>query len=149
MGSDVSNNDVGGLNAVSVTSESGGVYSRVKTHNAVPLTRRARNIKIIEDVCAIHGVAYRELMSHDRRHKVVDARHEAIALIAKHNPDFSFPRIGKIFNRDHTTVMFALQRHGMTRKDGLPFAKVQGPSRALKKGVFTTTTEGENAHENS
>lgn len=149
MPTDDGNNFNTTLNAVSVTSESGGGYSPVRTHNAVPLTRRARNIKIIEDVCALHGVAYREVMSSDRRHKVVDARHEAIALIAKHNPDFSFPRIGKIFNRDHTSIMFALQRHGMLRKDGQPFAKVQGPSRALKKGVFTTTNEGENAHENS
>lgn len=146
MTTDDANNFNADIHRQVVTGESIGGEQAARPHHMDALTRRARNKRIIEDVCAITGVAYRELMGRSRYHKVVDARHLAIALIAKANPDYSYPRIGKIFQRDHTTVMFAVQRHGKTRKDGKPFAKFQGPSRALEKGVFKST-EGETTHE--
>lgn len=112
------------------------------------LTRRARNKKIIQDVCAKHGVSYACVMSKRRDHNIVDARHEAIALMHKANPDFSLPRLGLIFGRDHSTILFALQRHGKVKRNGAPYRKNRSSKRAVKVGVFATT-EGETAHENS
>ena len=127
----------------SVVSDPQGVEA-ARWNNPKGLTRRERMLETVREVAHKHGVAMSEIFSRDRTHRVVDARHEAIARVHQANPDMSFPRIGRLFGRDHTTVMFAVQRHGKLRLDGRPYAKVQGPARVLKTGVFTTTKETNN-----
>ncbi|MBX3751922.1 MAG: hypothetical protein KF897_17725, partial [Opitutaceae bacterium] len=49
-----------------------------------------------------------------RTRHVVEARFEAIRLVRAARPDLSLPAIGRLFNRDHTTILHALKRAGTT-----------------------------------
>ena len=62
--------------------------------------------EIILDVLHRHGVTRDELMSRSRREKYVDARVEIASRLA--DLGFSYNRIGKILDRDHSTVAFWL-----------------------------------------
>lgn len=65
---------------------------------------------IAEEVCARHGVTMTEMISHRRAMRVVPARFEAIWRCHKETP-MSLPQIGKHFDRDHTSVLYAIRRH--------------------------------------
>ena len=43
-----------------------------------------------------------------RLRHVVLARHDCMRRIKDKRPDWSYPTIGRFFNRDHTTVMYAV-----------------------------------------
>lgn len=59
-----------------------------------------------QSVADVHNVHIRDLLGTGREKRVVRAR----AHLYKHARDMglSYPRIGKIFGRDHTTIMHAL-----------------------------------------
>lgn len=64
--------------------------------------------QIIESVSFRHQISIGEMLG-PRRHKAVkEARWEAINLVRQHKPHLSLPQIGRIFNRDHTTILNAL-----------------------------------------
>jgi chromosomal replication initiator protein len=63
-------------------------------------------LSIIERAAAKHGVET-EFLRQDRRDAAtVAARHDAMQRIRR-ELGWSYPRIGRLFNRDHTTVMHA------------------------------------------
>ena len=62
--------------------------------------------EIILDVLHRHGVTMDELMSRSRKEKLVDARVEIASRLV--DIGFSYSRIGKILERDHSTVAFWL-----------------------------------------
>jgi predicted transcriptional regulator len=62
--------------------------------------------EIILDVLHRHGVTIDELMSRSRREKFVDARVEIASRLV--DLGLSYNRIGKILERDHSTVAFWL-----------------------------------------
>ena len=61
-------------------------------------------------------VRIEDLLGPRRSAKLVEARHKAIIAVALERPKLSLPQIGKLFNRDHTTIMHALQKHGVDRR---------------------------------
>lgn len=63
---------------------------------------------IIEGVSDQFGVTEKEMKSKSRTHRIVRARWAAFYFIRKHR-GYSMPRIGGIFNKDHSTVVTALQ----------------------------------------
>lgn len=74
-------------------------------------------IDIIRIVAAKHGVSVTDIKSQTRTLHIVEARHEAMALVYQLRPDLSLPAIGRVFGRDHTTVLHAARKLGVFRGD--------------------------------
>lgn len=65
---------------------------------------------ILAMACRRHGLKISAVVG-DRRHKpLVECRQEAAWLIAKYT-DLSYPRIGALLGKDHTTILYAVRRH--------------------------------------
>lgn len=62
-----------------------------------------------------HGVSIERLMSRKRAGGAADARMDAMATIYRHT-QLSTPGVGRLFGRDHTTVVYALKVTGGSRK---------------------------------
>lgn len=65
---------------------------------------------IIMEVAIAHGVSYEDILGRSRARHLVAARHEAIYEVRKRRPHLSLPQIGRIFKRDHTSILHALRR---------------------------------------
>lgn len=67
--------------------------------------------QILQDVSARHGFSVHELtVSRCREHKLVVARQELMFLLYQPRK-FSFDRVGKFINRDHSTVFNGIRAH--------------------------------------
>jgi len=66
---------------------------------------------IIETVAARHGVTVAEILGTRRTKPIVNARHAAIVQVCKLRSTLSLPQIGRIFHRDHTTIMHAVCKY--------------------------------------
>lgn len=58
------------------------------------------------------GVTVENVLSARRSRYLVEARHACIAAVLKMRPDLSYPRIGKFFNRDHTSIIHVAKKSG-------------------------------------
>ncbi len=65
--------------------------------------------KIISTVSKFYGVAVEDIKSRKKLENIVNARHIAVYLI-RDLTDLSLKEIGKIFGRDHTTVMASIEK---------------------------------------
>lgn len=65
---------------------------------------------VIALVAADFDMAARDLTSRETGSSVVRARYAAMAVLKAARPDLSFPRIGQLFARHHSTVISALSR---------------------------------------
>lgn len=75
----------------------------------ITCTPRERADQICVWVAQAHGFSIKDLIGQDRRRPVALARFEAWA--ALHAIGWSTPRIGRKFNRDHSTIVHGIQRH--------------------------------------
>jgi hypothetical protein len=83
-----------------------------KTHYApFNFLKRPGPQAIVKLVALKHGVSSREILGHQRYLRIVAARHESMWLIHTHCPWLSIPEIGRVFGRDHTTVLHALSKY--------------------------------------
>lgn len=76
---------------------------RVNVHKAEPDHRL-----ITAAVAKVHGLTIQDLLSTSRVYKVKMARHHAMWEIRQRKLAFSLTRIGKLFGRDHSTVINSL-----------------------------------------
>lgn len=65
--------------------------------------------EIIDLVANAHDIPTENLRGRSRRADIVRARHAAMYAVRQHT-DLSYPAIGRLFNRDHTTVIHAVTR---------------------------------------
>jgi len=72
---------------------------------------------MIADVARRHGLTYREMISPARDQRHVRARTEAIVLVKQTKPHLSYPQLGRIFRRDHSTILHALGLRARQRGD--------------------------------
>lgn len=63
--------------------------------------------EIIQAVCNALEVTKDDLIGITRKRPVVIARQIAIGLIRKYNPEAKLVNIGKLFNRDHSTIIYS------------------------------------------
>ena len=86
-------------------------------HNTQPApTPKQFTMAIVESVVARHpGVTVDDVFGNSRRRPIINARFEAIAEVAQSRQHWSFPTLGKLFNRDHSTIMSALQKVGVKK----------------------------------
>lgn len=82
--------------------------------------------EIISRVGALHGYTLAEITGPRLEKKLVQARFDAIKAVADHRPDLSLPQIGRIFNRDHTSILHALRKRGGRRPEQ---GQVRGPEQ--------------------
>lgn len=61
-------------------------------------------------VAAGHGLTIEDLRGRSRVRQIVLSRQEAMALI-RINTSHSLPKIGRFFNRDHTTVLHGIRAY--------------------------------------
>ena len=62
------------------------------------------------EIAAVHGYSLNELRDHDRRPDRVKARWAIFWALRSDPYRWSLPRIGKLMDRDHTTVMYGIDR---------------------------------------
>lgn len=79
------------------------------------LSTRPGHREIIEHVAHSYGVTVEAIMSKSRMDKIAEARHAAIRAVANSRPDWSLTMIGKVFGRDHTTILHSLRK---TKREG-------------------------------
>lgn len=71
--------------------------------------------QIIQMVATAKGFPLEEILGNSRNRSVVEARFDAIKAVADARPDMSTPQIGRIFGKDHTTIIHALSKRGGRR----------------------------------
>ena len=71
---------------------------------------KSRMTAVIRETAEKHGLTEKELMAATRKVNVVKARQEAIYRI-RHEVQKSMSEIGRFFNKDHTTILHALEKH--------------------------------------
>ena len=65
--------------------------------------------EIIETVANHFGYMSVDLLGISRKKAIVEARHIAIYFIRLKNPMLTFKKIGQIFGKDHSTIIFSVQ----------------------------------------
>lgn len=64
-------------------------------------------------VLAWHGLTFQDAISYRHRVKWRDARRDAIVAVKLAYPRLSLPALGRIFRRDHTTILYHLRKAGV------------------------------------
>ncbi|MGD9868943.1 MAG: helix-turn-helix domain-containing protein [Hyphomicrobiales bacterium] len=64
-------------------------------------------------VIAWHGIAEDTVFSPCRERPVVAARWDAVVAVATTFPRLSLPKLGQIFGRDESTILYALRKRGV------------------------------------
>lgn len=78
--------------------------------------------QIIENCARLYNCRAEDIVGPIRFANFVEARHRAMFEVASQMPWMSFPQIGRIFgNRDHSSIMFAVQKHGLPPRKGKQF----------------------------
>lgn len=78
-----------------------GVYSKPKGK------------EIIKRVCWENYADVADVLGTSRNRRIVAVRQRAMAEVRKQRPDLHLTDIGRLFNRDHTTVLHALKKMGV------------------------------------
>lgn len=82
-------------------------------------TPRRRCMEIVSAVAAEAGVTVADILGPRRNIPVVRARHEAMRAVARAFPQMSLPQVGRLFQRDHTTILNALRGGSAKSRDEL------------------------------
>lgn len=85
------------------------------------LTSEKLSDRILREVCERHKIDLHDVLSNRRTKNLVTARFE-IAFRLKSETLFSLPQIGKIMNRDHTSILHAIRRYEAHR-DGVKYTR--------------------------
>jgi chromosomal replication initiator protein len=67
-------------------------------------------MRVTEEIAESHGVTLDMVLGPERSDHIVRAREHALAVV-RWSTGLSFPAIGNIFDRDHSTVMSAVRRY--------------------------------------
>lgn len=104
---------------------------------------------IIRLVALRTGVSADDIIGPRRHRPIAAARKAAIKLVHSHCPHLSMPAIGRIFHRDHTTILFSLGR--TARKSSyVPAANRVAPAipyNAQERGLQTLKPESFRANQ--
>ena len=72
---------------------------------------RAKIMREVEAIAEKSGLTLKDILGTSRLRVIVKARHAAWAHVARTQPWISSPQLGRMFNRDHSTILFALHKH--------------------------------------
>ncbi|WP_104663357.1 helix-turn-helix domain-containing protein [Ensifer adhaerens] len=88
---------------------------------------------IIEEVLGAYpGISFEEIIGVGRERRLVEPRHRCMTAVYDERPDLSLPALGRIFQRDHTSVLHAVNKRapGDNRRRG----RAHRPGRPLVDG---------------
>ena len=85
-------------------------YRGLETYGPPKMTPGQKINATIKVVALRHGVDVEAIMVGDRTRPIVNARHEAMYLL-RNKFRLSYPRIGTIMGRDHSTVIHGVRAH--------------------------------------
>ena len=71
---------------------------------------------LLAEICKRYHVTIADLAGRSRKQRIAWARQEAFYEMRQH-ATLSFPAIGKIFNRDHTTIMHGVKQVTRRRRE--------------------------------
>lgn len=78
-------------------------------------------IKHCRKIATRYGVTFEMVCGMSRRKNIVVVRHYIIRFVARARPDWSLTAMGRMFRRDHTSILHALKKRGrpqhLTRRD--------------------------------
>lgn len=94
--------------------ESGAEHERIRLESM--MTPHERKMLRIREACAEGGITYERLMSRDRLPEVVRVRQRLFYEFRQ--TGMSLPEIGRLFGRDHTTVLHGVNME-KERRNGL------------------------------
>lgn len=66
-------------------------------------------IEVVKGVADCYDLSLEQLLGKDRSKRISEARHAAMYL-TRILGDLSYPQVGKIFNRDHSSVVYACKK---------------------------------------
>lgn len=66
-------------------------------------------LPLVQEIAAHFGVVVAEIVGEQRCASVVAARHYTMAVLRR-KYGFSYPQLGRIFGRDHTSCMHAVRK---------------------------------------
>lgn len=93
-----------------IETEADDIPSPVKTEpKPLPLEDCTAIAEVAAFVAAYHGLTLAQLRGESRRAHIVAARHQAFYICHKQLCR-SLPKIGRYFNRDHTTVLHGIRK---------------------------------------
>ena len=81
----------------------------VATYRLTDIGRRPVR-DIIKGMAEAHGYTYAEIIGPRREKVLVKVRHACIRAVADQRPDYSLSMIGRLFQRDHTSILWALKK---------------------------------------
>lgn len=84
------------------------IMPSVSNRKMTPKQRLALCNEIIEKVCSYYAVTNEDIIGKSRCRDIIKARHMAIYII-RNKVKYKLKATGTLFNRDHTTVIHAIQ----------------------------------------
>jgi chromosomal replication initiation ATPase DnaA len=88
----------------------------VSQYRVINIRGEKRTAKqIIVEVAERFGFTHAEIVGKRRNRALVEARFACVRAVADERPDLSIVQIGKVFDRDHSTLCYCLKK---TRKAG-------------------------------
>lgn len=102
-----------GLLAGMVSERQGVAAADVVLENIGEANRRsAKPVQvIIAEVAAAYGCTAADLLGTSLKRKLTVARHAAYYEVKTQRPWLSLPQVGRIFGRDHTTILYGIRKH--------------------------------------
>ena len=85
--------------------------------------------RIVSEVAEKHNLPVRDIFKDRRNKSLVHARHEAMWRCSEET-GYSFPRIGRFFGKDHTTVLHACRVHAARMAEGVATSPLAKPDDA-------------------
>lgn len=89
-------------------------HAHYTEYNVIPLERSSIR-DMIKATAIQHGTTYEEIVGPRRSKGLTTIRDACVRAAADARPDLSLVSIGKIFNRDHTSIIHSLKK---TKKPG-------------------------------
>ncbi len=93
------------------------IYNLARLHKTFKTFERAVSfngnghgeaIEIITKVAEMFNTSYIEVISNSRLRNITDARHISMLLVKERFPLITYNAIGKLFNRHHSSVIYAI-----------------------------------------
>jgi len=73
-------------------------------------TPTQERLDLIAEIAEQHDVSLADVIGPSRFRHIINARFAAIRAVRQRYPEMSLPQLGRLFNRDHTTILHALRK---------------------------------------
>lgn len=111
------------------------IVDHFRSVTVIETTKRQSGMEIIRQFCALNNVSVDVVFGPSRYRPVVKLRQLAMVEVYRRRPDLSLPQIGRLFNRDHTTIIHAVKKHGAHISQTGGQRRYQHPGNPISKAA--------------